>query len=129
MKDAKDLGGKTVGVTRGANEDLEVSKIAPSGTTIQRFDDIASQMSAFRTGQVDIFATSNSVAAALSAQGANRAPVLRFNLKDSPCYVGVPKGQAALLEKINAVIAEAKDNGTLNTMSRKWFKADLPPAF
>lgn len=129
FKTAQELAGKTVGVTRGANEDLEITKIAPAGTTIQRFDDIASQMSAYRSGQVDVIASSNTVAAALAAHSPNRAPVLRLSLKDSPCYVGVPKGQPALLSQINAIIAEARANGTLSTMSRKWFKADLPQGF
>src|SRR5207249_946782 len=38
VKSAADLAGKTVGVTRGAIEDLELSKIAPPSADIKRFE-------------------------------------------------------------------------------------------
>ena len=36
------------------------------------------------------------------------------------------KGEAALLEKVNAVIAEAKASGELSTIAEKWLKTPLP---
>ena len=36
---AEDLAGMTIGVTRGAIEDLELTKIAPSDATIKRYED------------------------------------------------------------------------------------------
>src|ERR1700712_1327625 len=39
IKSPADLNGKTVGVTRGAIEDMELSKIAPTGADVQRFED------------------------------------------------------------------------------------------
>ncbi len=39
IKNAADLAGKTVAVTRGAIEDLELTKIAPAGADIKRFED------------------------------------------------------------------------------------------
>jgi polar amino acid transport system substrate-binding protein len=36
------------------------------------------------------------------------------------------KNEAALLEKVNGVIAAAKTDGTLNGISQKWLGADLP---
>src|SRR6195952_4670671 len=39
IKTPADLAGKTVGVTRGAIEDMELSKIAPTGADVQRFED------------------------------------------------------------------------------------------
>jgi polar amino acid transport system substrate-binding protein len=124
-----DLAGKTIGVIRGAIEDLEVTRIAPPSTTIQRFDDAAGQASAFMAGQVNVIATSNVAAAALTSRAPSKAPVMRFPLKDSPCYIGVPKGESALLNKINDIISEAKADGTLNNMSKTWFQAELPAGF
>jgi len=34
-----DLAGKTIGVTRGSVEDLELTKIAPPAATIKRYED------------------------------------------------------------------------------------------
>jgi polar amino acid transport system substrate-binding protein len=36
------------------------------------------------------------------------------------------KNESRLLAKVNAAIAQAKADGTLNTMSKKWFGAPLP---
>ena len=62
---ADQLAGKTVGVTRGAVEDLELSKIAPANTIIKRFEDNNATISAFLSGQVPLIATGNVVAGAI----------------------------------------------------------------
>ena len=62
---AEQLAGKTVGVTRGAVEDLELSKIAPANTTIKRLEDNNATISAFLSGQVPLIATGNVVAGAI----------------------------------------------------------------
>jgi polar amino acid transport system substrate-binding protein len=36
------------------------------------------------------------------------------------------KNEGRLMAKVNASIAQAKADGTLNTMSKKWFGAPLP---
>ena len=62
----EDLAGKTVGATRGAIEEQEISKIAPSSTTVKRYEDNNATISAFISGQVDLIATGNMVAAAIA---------------------------------------------------------------
>jgi polar amino acid transport system substrate-binding protein len=42
-----DLKGKTISVTRGAIEDIELSKVAPEGVTIKRFEDNNSTIAAY----------------------------------------------------------------------------------
>ena len=81
------------------------------------------------SGQVDLIATGNTVAAAIASKNPDRAPVLKFVIKDSPCYVGMNKEEAALKAKINAIIAKAKADGELTKLSMKWLKAPLPPGF
>ncbi len=51
---------------------------------------------------------------------------MKLKLKDSPVYVGVNKNQAALLDKVNTIIAAAKADGSLETISQKWLKQPLP---
>ena len=120
---------KTIGVTRGAVEDMELSNVAPESTTIQRFEDNATTISAFLSGQVDYVATGNVVAAEIAERNSNRAPSLMYQLKDSPCYVGLNKNEPALLEEVNRLIAQALEDGTLNELSQRWFSADLPDNF
>src|SRR5690606_42044655 len=61
-----DLEGKKIGVTRGAVEDLELSKIAPSGAAISRYEVNNGTISAFLSGQVVILASWHIVAAAIT---------------------------------------------------------------
>jgi polar amino acid transport system substrate-binding protein len=125
----EDLAGMTIGVTRGAVEDMELSEIAPTSTTIQRFEDNATTIAAFLAGRVDYIATGNVVAAEIAARNSGRAPELLYQLRDSPCYIGLNKNEPALLEEVNRLIGQALEDGTLNELSQRWFSADLPENF
>ncbi len=123
---AEELAGKTIGVTRGSVEDLELTKIAPTSLTIKRFEDNNSTISAYLTGQVQFIATGNVVAAAVNDMTKLRRLSAKFLIKNSPCYVGVAKGETALTAKVNAIIAKAKQDGALNEISQRWLNAALP---
>jgi polar amino acid transport system substrate-binding protein len=124
-----DLKGKTVGATRGAIEEQELSKIAPADAIIKRFEDNNATIAAFVSGQVDLIATGNTVAAVIAERSPQRAPVLKFVIKDSPCYVGLNKDEPSLMAKLNEIIAKAKVDGEIEKLSEKWLKAPLPPGF
>jgi polar amino acid transport system substrate-binding protein len=126
---AADLKGKTIGATRGAIEEQALSSSAPADATIKRFEDNNATISAFVSGQVDLIATGNTVAAAIAEKNPGRAPVLKFVIKDSPCYVGLNKGEPKLMAKLNEIIAKAKADGELEKFSEKWLKNPLPPGF
>jgi polar amino acid transport system substrate-binding protein len=121
-----DLAGKTISVTRGAVEDIELSKLAPKGATLKRFEDNNSTIAAYLSGQVDLIASGNVVMAAIAERNPKRVPLMKLNLKDSPTYVGLNKNEAALLAKVNAIIADAKADGSLDAISQKWLKQPLP---
>ena len=121
-----DLSGKVVGVTRGAVEDLELTKIAPADVTIKRYEDYNGTISAFLSGQVEAVATGNVVAAAILERNPPKRPELKFLIKNSPCYIGLNKNEPALLAKVDEIIAAAKADGTLNAIAEKWLKASLP---
>ena len=121
-----DLDGKTVSVTRGSVEDIELSDAAPKGATLKRFEDNNSTIAAYLSGQVDLIASGNVVMAAIAERNPKRLPVMKLNLKDSPTYVGLNKSEPALLAKVNGIIASAKQDGSLNAISEKWLKQPLP---
>jgi polar amino acid transport system substrate-binding protein len=126
IKSVADTAGKVVGVTRGSVEDLEYSKIAPPTATIKRFEDNNSTISAYLSGQVQLIATGNVVAAAVNERTKIRRLDTKFLIKNSPNYVGVNKGEGALLAKVNEVIARLKKSGELNQVSMRWLQAPLP---
>ena len=123
---AEDLSGKTIGVTRGALEDLAISKVAPADADIQRFEDNNTTIAAFLSGQTQLIATGNVVAAAILARDPDVKPEPKFILSQSPCFIGLNKGEPKLQAKVNAIIAAAKQDGRLEAISRKWLGAALP---
>jgi polar amino acid transport system substrate-binding protein len=126
VSSAADLAGKTVGVTRGAVEDLELTKIAPASATIKRYEDNNGTISAFLSGQVQLVATGNVVAAAIIAKHPPKKPETKFLIKNSPCSIGLNKDEPKLLDKVNAILAQTKKDGELNALSVKWLGLPLP---
>jgi polar amino acid transport system substrate-binding protein len=120
VKGPEDLAGKTISVTRGATEDLELSKIAPRGTQIRRFEDNSATLSAFVAGQVQLIATGASVAIHIISRKPELNAECKFVLKESPNFIGVAKGEAALRSRVNEIIGEAKQAGYLDKLSLKW---------
>ena len=126
VSDADDLADLTVGTTRGAIEDLQLTEVAPESTTIQRFEDNNTTISAYLSGQVDLIATGNLVAASIAKRDTGRRPETKFLLKDSPCYVGVPSGDTQIQEAVNEIIAEGIASGDFDALSNEWFGQPLP---
>ena len=124
-----DLKGKTIGATRGAIEEQELTKLAPADATIKRFEDNNATIAAFVSAQVDLIATGNTVAAAIAEKVPARAPALKFVIKDSPCFIGLNKDEPKLLARLNEIIAQLKASGEIAKLSEKWLKAPLPPGF
>jgi polar amino acid transport system substrate-binding protein len=129
VKSFADLGGKSIGVTRGAIEDQELTKLAPAGTDIKRFEDNNATVSAFVSGQVQLIATGASVAGNMMGKNPQLGAEYKLLLKDSPNFIGVGKGEDSLKVRVNEIIAEAKKSGELDVMAKKWLgrpAGDLP---
>ncbi|XAH24259.1 transporter substrate-binding domain-containing protein [Xylophilus sp. GW821-FHT01B05] len=126
IKSPADLAGKTVAVTRGTTDDVELTKVAPAGVEIRRFEGNDATIAAYVSGQTQLLATGQPAAEAV----ASRAPVeIKFPLRMSPCYIGLPKGEDALRTKVNEILAEGRKNGDLDKLSRKWLHqpmGDMP---
>jgi len=129
VKGFGDLAGKSIGVTRGAIEDQELTKLAPAGTDIKRFEDNNATVSAFVSGQTQLIATGASVAGNMMAKNPQLGTEYKLLLKDSPNFIGVGKGEDKLRLKVNEIIAEGKKSGDLDKMAVKWLgrpAGDLP---
>ena len=126
---AADLASKTIGATRGSVEEQELTKLAPASATIKRYEDNNATIAAFISGQVDLIATGNVVAAAIAEKSPARAPISKFVIQNSPCFIGLNKGEEKLQARLNEIIAKAKTSGELEALSNKWLKAPLPEGF
>jgi polar amino acid transport system substrate-binding protein len=129
LKSFADLAGKSVAVTRGAIEDQELTKLAPSSADIKRFEDNNATVSAFVSGQVQAIATGASVAGNMMAKNPQLGTEFKLLLKDSPNFIGVGKGEDKLRLKVNEIIAEGKKSGDIDKMAVKWLgrpAGDLP---
>jgi polar amino acid transport system substrate-binding protein len=129
VKSWADLGGKTVGVTRGAIEDMELTKLAPAGADVKRFEDNNATVSAFVSGQVQVIATGASVAGNMMARNPQLNTEYKLLIKDSPNFIGVAKGEDKLRLKVNEIIGAAKSAGDLDRMAQRWLgrpAGDLP---
>lgn len=122
-----DMGRFVIGVPRASTQDQMVTRNAPSGTTIRRFDDDAATIQALLSGQVQ-------------AVGGNMFYVQRLNearpetfenkLEFTRLYNGACTrlGEREINGAINAFIDRIKSNGELTRVYRKWMHMD-PPEF
>lgn len=121
-----DLSGKTIGVTRGALEDLELTKRAPEGADIRRFEDNATTIASYLSGQVDVLVTGNTAAAQISKDHPDKSLKTKILIKLSPCFVGMRKGEVDLQHWVNVFILHKKLGGELDEMAIRWFGEPLP---
>ena len=122
-----DLKGLKVGVTGGTLEDSEITKAAPKGAKITRFGNNSATLNAFSSGQVEVLVAGNTAVASLVKNNPSIDIVRKFIIKQSPCFIGIKKGNDDLLRWVNVFILHKKLGGDLNRISKKWLGQDLPP--
>jgi polar amino acid transport system substrate-binding protein len=122
-----DLVGKRVGITRATLEEATVPKMAPEGTKIVWFDDLASTTQALLSGQVDAVAMTAFAERAVS--DANPAKKLENKLLVTTAFYGpiVRQNDFELRQWINTWIFLNTRNGNLAAIYKKYTGIDLPP--
>jgi len=126
IKSGADLKGLRVGVARASTQDVAVTKAAPEGTEIRRFDDDASAMQALISGQVDAIGCSVTVAAQIAKRVPANTFENKFNLLQQAMGIAMRPGQDDLLKAVNDFVERNTANGELNKLYQKWLGADLP---
>jgi polar amino acid transport system substrate-binding protein len=127
IKTPADLVGKRVGITRATLEEATVPKMAPEGTKIVWFDDLASTVQALLSGQVD--AAAMTAFAEKTVSDANPGKHLENKLLVTTAFYGpiVRPGDFELRQWINTWIFLNTQNGTLAAIYKKYTGIDLPP--
>lgn len=120
IKNFEDLGGKTLAVTRGTIQDDALQGLAPQSLKIQRFEDDNATMAAFMSQQTQFVAIGAAVAAAALQKNPKVQAEYKLLIKDSPNYIGVRKGETALLNQVNQILRTAKTDGTIEGYAQKW---------
>jgi len=121
-----DLAGKTVGVARGTFQDIQLTETAPPTAILKRYEDNNGMISAYLSGQVQLVGTGDFVATAIAAQNPGNHLALKYVIHESACYVGLNKGEPALLAAVNDALTSAKQSGELNAIVTKWLHVPLP---
>jgi polar amino acid transport system substrate-binding protein len=117
IKTNADMGKVAIGVPRASVQDTQITKNAPEGTTIRRFDDDAATIQALVSGQVQ-------------AVGGNMFYVQRLNQAKPDIYNGACTrlGEKEMNTAVNTFIDKIKANGELAKAYQKWMKLS-PPTF
>jgi len=116
----------SAGATLGTLEEIAYSEAAGPDAKIQRYDDQATTVQAYKTGQVELIVTSNAIGAQIMKDQPEMNTESKFVLQQSPCHIGVRRGDEALLTWVNAFIYSHMLNGDLDELSIKWFGEPLP---
>jgi polar amino acid transport system substrate-binding protein len=125
VKTNADMGKLVIGVPRSSVQDTQVTKNAPEGTTIRRFDDDAATIQALISGQVQ-------------AVGGNMFYVQRLNqakpdtfenkLEFTKLFNGACTrlGEKEINAAVNAFVDKIRANGELKAAYDKWMKVEVP---
>lgn len=126
VSNAAEMAGHTVGVARGAFQDLQLTATVPPSTTIKRYEDNNGMIAAYVSGQVELVGTGDFVAVALAEKMPKNKPVLKYIIQESSCSVGMNRNEPALLAKVNAVLTAAKKSKELQGITTKWLNVEMP---
>jgi polar amino acid transport system substrate-binding protein len=124
VKTNADMGKLTIGVPRSSTQDSDVTKNAPAGTNILRFDNDAATIQALLSGQVQAVGGN-----AFYAKRLNEAKPDTFEnkLEFTQLYNGACSrlGDKEMNGALNAFIDKIKANGELAKIQQKWMGSSM----
>lgn len=121
-----DLIGKRIAVVRGNLQDLELTKSAPKGATLVRYEDDATANTALIAGQVDAIATPSTTIQTLATRMPAKNLEIKFIVKVQPLAIGMRKNDTELANWINTWVEKNTTNGQLNQIYTTWMGLPLP---
>ena len=114
-----------IGVMTGTTGETIAKQRFPQAQ-LQTFQDVMDAVAALNAGKLDVIVTTFPTA----FQVAKKNPELQVfpeSLSEDDTSVAVRKGETALLEQIDHAIGEFRQDGTLESADRRWFKPGLTP--
>lgn len=122
----EDLKGKVLAVqTDTTGQKYAEDHKAEFGYEIKVFDDLPGTANAVLAGTADAAINDNGVLYDFARQNPTTAVVTEFATGEQYGF-NVSKSNPGLLNSVNEALAEAKKDGTYNTIYQKWFGTDAP---
>lgn len=125
IKTAADLKSVSISVARASTQDTAITKIAPPGTDIKRYDDDATALQALISGQVQAIGASNTILAQLNKDYPQLNIEPKITLSQQPNGMAFRKSDTALRDYANQFIVDIEQNGELSKIHQKWFGVTL----
>jgi polar amino acid transport system substrate-binding protein len=124
IKSNADMGKYTIGVPRSSTQDTDVTKNAPEGTKILRFDNDASTIQALLSGQVQAVGGNAFYAKRLNEA---KADTFENKLQFTQLYNGACSrlGDKDMNAALNVFIDKIRANGELANIQQKWMGASM----
>ena len=129
IRNANDMAGKKIGLTRATLEEATVPKMAPQGTNIVMFDDIAATLQAMVSGQVDAAGMSAFAAKSVADRNPKANLENKFTVTTAYYAAAVRPGDFDLLQFLRTWVFLNKANGVLAGIYKKYTEValvDLP---
>lgn len=115
------LRGKKLGVQQGTTgEEYGERNKARAGYQTVQFEDTGLQLTAVQTGQVDAAVNDNGVVLAFAKDNPDTKVSVEFTTGEQYGFA-VQKGNKALLDKVNEVLAKSRQDGSYDRIYQKWF--------
>lgn len=125
IKTASDLVGKRVAVGRGSTNETELNKIALPGTQIIRFEDEATSITAFVSGQADAIATAPPLINRINQMTPAKDVETKIVMQANMIGIGLRKNEPGLKAKLDAFVKSHLKND-LGRIYKKYHGDDLP---
>jgi len=125
-----DIADKKIGIFTGTVHDAFISKKYPKAE-IYRFESTADMMMSVKTGKVDA-AMFDLTTARLLLKHNPELGLLSDDVLNMPLGIGFDKGNPALRDEFNSFLTKVKQDGTYDTIYKRWFiedaeEAEMPP--
>ena len=122
LDDAKNA---RIGVMTGSTGEAITIERYPEAR-VKSFDDIMDAVAAIKSGQLDAIVTSYPTAVQVSKKN-QELGVLSEPLAYENTAIALKKENGELLSLLNRIITELRNDGTLESMKKRWLKPDLAP--
>ena len=129
IRNAADMAGKKIGLTRATLEEARVPPVAPPGAQIVFFDDMAATLQAMLSGQVDAAGMSAFTAKSVSDRNPKATIENKFTVTTAYYAAAVRPGDFDLLQFLRTWVFLNKHNGVLAQIYKKYTEValvDLP---
>lgn len=120
----EDLSGKVVACQMGSTSDAAAQKI--NGIKeLKKYDKITEALHDLLIGRVDAVVVDELVGRYYTSQKTSDYKVLDKKLNDEPVGIGFKKQDKELNAAVQQAINDLKADGTLSSISKKWFGVDI----